>query len=109
MHYARMNSPGEKGYRHLGPNRARTKPVFSVLYFHFQILKNDQINDCQCILYTFTMILNSMSYIQYILVMVYTNIYANKGFVRDYLAVNQHVSGCIWRNLTATSQSSLCP
>ena len=33
----RKNSPVENGYRHLGPNRARTKPVFHILFFHFQI------------------------------------------------------------------------
>ena len=44
--------------------------------------------------------LNSMSYILYILVMVYTNFYANKCMFRDYSGVDQQVSGCIERNLT---------
>ena len=64
MHYARINLPGENGYRQYGQNRARTKPVFSILYFTFkqgQNTNSDQINQFQCILYTLTMNLNSMS------------------------------------------------
>ena len=44
-----------------------------------------------------------MACIQCILgVVVYTHFYANKDFFRDYLAVDQHDCGCIWRNLTFT-------
>ena len=105
MHYARKNSPGENGYRHFGPKRARTKSVLAFSTFTFkqgQNTKSDQVNHFQCILYSFTMNLNSMLYIQYILVMVYTHLYANKVFFSDYFGLDQHVSGCIWRSLTFT-------
>ena len=87
MHYARKNSPDENSNPHFGPNRARTKPVFK----QGQNTKSDQIIYFQCILYTFTMHLNSMSYIQYILVMVYTHFYANKVLFRDNSTVDQRM------------------
>ena len=50
-----------------------------------QNTKSDQINHFQCIIYTFKVHFNSMSQIQFILVMVYTNFYAIKWGFRDYL------------------------
>ena len=44
--------------------------------------------------------LNTLSYIQCILVKVYTLFYASKGFLRDYLALDQLYRGYIWRSMT---------
>ena len=64
-----------KMVRHFGPNRARTKPVFTTFTFkQGQNTKSVQINNFQCILYIFTMNLNSISYIHY------TPFYASKVF-----------------------------
>ena len=98
MHYARKNSPGENGYRQFGPNRARTKPVFSILYFHFQTrLKykkwsNQSLPEhpihIQCHIF------NAFWW--------WYTYYKLMSF-RDYLALDQHDRGCIWRNLTFIS------
>ena len=84
----------------IGPGQNRCLAFSTFTFKQGQNTTSNQVNHFQCILYKFIMILNSMSYIQCILVMVYTHFYANKGFFRDYLGVDQHVSGCIWRNLT---------
>ena len=68
----------------VGPRQNRCLAFSTFTFKQGQYTKSGQINQFQCILYTFTMHLNSMSYIQYILVMVYTHFYANKGFLRDY-------------------------
>ena len=47
----------------------------------------------------YTMNLNSMSYIRCLLVIVYTYFTLTILF-RDYLVLDQHDRGCIWRNLT---------
>ena len=79
----------------IGPEQNRCL-AFSIFTFkQGQNTKSDQINHFQGILYIFTMHLNSMSYIQCILVMVYTHFYANKVFFRDYSTLDQQVSGCI--------------
>ena len=79
----------------IGPRQNRCLAFSTFTFKQGQNTKNDQINHFRCILYTFTMHLNSMLYIQYILVMVYTHFNANKGFFRDYSTVDQQVSGCI--------------
>ena len=91
LHYARKKSPGENGYCHFGQNRAQTNSNWCLAFSTFTFkqgenAKSDQINNFQCILYTFKMHLNLMTNIQYILVLVYllistqTKVY----FLRDY-------------------------
>ena len=73
----------------IGPGQNRCLAFSTFTFKQGQNIKSDQINNFQCILYTFTMHLYSMSYIQYILVMVYT---LNKCFLGTIV---QQVSGCI--------------
>ena len=84
----------------IGPGQNRCLAFSTFTFKQGQHTKSYKINHFQCILYTFTMQLNSMSYIQYILVMVYTNF---SGFLGTI--VDQQVSGCIKRNLTFISLS----
>ena len=65
--------------------QTRCLAFFTFTYIQGQNTKSDQINHFQYILYTFTMILNSMLYIQCIMVMAYTYFYAKKVLFRDYL------------------------
>ena len=71
----------------IGPGQNRCLAFSSFTFKQDLNTKSDQINHFQCILYTFTMHLNPMSYIQYIRVMVYTHFYANKDFFRDYSTI----------------------
>ena len=74
MHYARKNSPGEIVtviLDQIGPEQNRCLAFSTFTFKQGQNTKSDQINHYQWILYTFTMNLNSISYIQYIQVMVY--------------------------------------
>ena len=65
----------------IGPGQNRCSAFSTFTFKQGKNAESDKINHFQCILYTFTMNLNSMSYIQCILVMVYTHLYANKGFL----------------------------
>ena len=65
---------------HIWPGKNRCFAFGTFTFKQSQNAKSHQINHSQCILYTFTMHLTSMSYIQYILVMVYTHFYTNKDF-----------------------------
>ena len=56
----------------IGPGQNRCLAFFIFTFQQGQHTKGDQVNHFQSILYTFTVILNSMSYIQCILVMVYS-------------------------------------
>ena len=76
-----------------GPGQNRCLAFSTFTFKHCQNTKNDQINHFHCILYTLTMILNSMSYMQCILMISYTFVYAKN-------VVDQHDRGCIWCNLT---------
>ena len=51
----------------IGPGENRCLAFSTFTFKQGQNTKSDHINHCQCILYTFTMHLNSMSYIQYIM------------------------------------------
>ena len=75
----------------IGPRHKRclTFPTFT--FKQGQNTKHDQINHVQCIPYTFIINLNSMSYIQFILVILYTYFYVNKDYFRDYLAEDQRM------------------
>ena len=79
----------------IGPGQNRCLAFSTFTFKQGQNTKNDQINHFQCILCIFTMHLNSMSYIQYILVMLYTHFYANEVVFRDYSTADQQVNGCI--------------
>ena len=59
----------------IGPGQNRRLAFSTFTFKQDQITKSDQIYHFQYILYTFTMHLNSILYIQYTLVMVYTNFY----------------------------------
>ena len=59
----------------IGPGQNRCLAFSTFTFKQGQNTKSDKINHFHCILYTFTMNLNSMSYIQYILVMLYTHFY----------------------------------
>ena len=88
MYYARRKSPGKMVtvilYQIMpGQNRCLAYSTFT--FKQGQNTKTDQINNFQGILDTFTMNFNSMSYIQCILVIVYTNFYANKDLFRKYV------------------------
>ena len=78
--YARQKS--REDAHHFERNRAGTKLFFShysTFTFTFkqgQYTNTDQIKHFQCILYILTLNLNSKSYIQCILVKVYTHFYA---------------------------------
>ena len=63
----------------IGPVQNQWLAFFTFTFKQGQNTKSDKINNFQSILYTKN--LNSMLYIQFILVMVYTQLYASKGFL----------------------------
>ena len=70
--------------------------VFKYSTFTFkqsQNTENDEINHFQYILYTFTINLNSMSYVQCFLVKEYTHFYSNKVFLGTILLKISMVAG----------------
>ena len=70
----------------IGPGQNRCLAFSTFTFKKGKYTKSDRINHFQCIIYTFIMNINSMSYIQYILVMVYTHFYANKDFLGTIVA-----------------------
>ena len=86
MHYARKNSPRESGSVISDEIVMGRNWFFAFSTFTFkqgQTTKNQQINHFQCILYSFTLNLNLISYIQCMVVKVDTHFVANKVFFRS--------------------------
>ena len=83
----------------VGPGQNRCFTISTFTFKQGQNTTNDQINHFLYSLYTFTMPLNSIAYMQCILVMVYTHFLRKQNCIfRNYLALHQHDRGVLYRD-----------